>query len=477
MRPSRSRLCRYAGVGLLAVPGLLLAGWWPAAAAQAARIDLAARTGVVRINDGLTSENAAGHRISLVDHEATISVGRLPSSVAIDQRTGLVWVVNSLDNTVSELSEAKRVVVATLKVGVSPVDVAVDPKSGTVWVSCLGPYGQSSADNTVDEISEGSGKVVARIKVGSAPFGIAIDPRTGTVWVADTNAHAVSEISEATRRVIATIRTGPGSAPDSVTVNPVSGVVWVAKLGDTVAEIAASSGKVIATIKVRPAAEHNALNSIAVDSRTGIPWVASDFYTGSSYTSYASALDPVEHRVAASVLVPKKGWYANTADGIAVDPATRTVWVAENGANTVTLLSEGQASVARNLPTGAEPVAVAVDSRAKTVWVVNNYADSVTEYAYSYPRFAARPPLVVRAGKRISVGVHATGFPIPEVTVTGGLPAGLRVRLVSGGLYLRGDLAAATSGHTYRVTISADNGIATVKGQYAVTEQLVIRVR
>jgi YVTN family beta-propeller protein len=473
---SRSRLCHYLGAGLLAGLALLLAGW-PGAAAQAARTHLVIRSGADLVKDALTSDNATIDQVSLVDHEATIAVGRLPSSVAVDQRTGLVWVVNSLDNTVSELSEAKRSVVATIKVGVSPVDVAVDQKSGTVWVSCLGPYGRSLADNTVDEISEDSGKVIARIKVGSAPFGIATDPRTGTVWVADTNSAAVSEISEATRRVIATIKTGPGPAPDSVSVNPVAGIVWVAKLGDTVAEIAASSGKVIATIKVRPAAEHNALNSIAVDTATGIPWVASDFYTGSSYTSYASALDPVGHRVAVSVLVPKKGWYANTADGIAVDPATRTVWVAENGADTVTLLSEGQATVARNLPTGAEPVAVAVDSRSKTVWVVNNYANSVTEYSYARPRFAAGPPVVLRPGKRVSIGVSATGFPTPVVTVAGGLPAGLRVRLVPGGVYLRGKLAAATSGHTYRVTITADNGIGTATGQYAVTEQLLIQVR
>jgi YVTN family beta-propeller protein len=61
--------------------------------------------------------------------------------VAVDSTSGTVWVVNSLDGTVSEISEASRAVVATIRVGVSPVDVAVDPKTASVWVTCLGPCG------------------------------------------------------------------------------------------------------------------------------------------------------------------------------------------------------------------------------------------------------------------------------------------------------------------------------------------------
>ncbi len=480
MRSSRSRLSRITGAGLLAVSGLALAvspAWIPDAA-QAAT----ART-TARASTQAASAQAAGAALAKtapagqVSHAATIPVGRLPSSVAVDPRNGTVWVVNSLDNTVSEISEATSTVVATVRVGISPVDVAVDPTSATVWVTCLGPYGRPDADNTVAEISAATRKVIATIKVGQAPFGIGADPRSGTVWVADTGSFAVSEINEADRDVVATIRTGTSSAPDSIAVNPSTGVVWVASLGDTVAEINEASREVVASINVKPASERNALNAIAVDPDTGGPWVASDFYDGSSYFSYASQLNPTDREVSASVLVPKEGWYANTADGIAVDPTTSTVWVAENGANLLTLLSEGSDSVARNLATGAEPVAVAVDARTRTVWVANNYADTVTEYSYARPRITSASQVTISAGKQASIRVHATGFPVPEVTVHGGLPAGMRVRLESGGLFIHGRPTYPTAGRTFRLTVSADNGIGTATGQYAVTEQLVVHVR
>src|SRR5215472_12219573 len=200
MRVSRSRVSGLTVAALLgamslalnALPGVSQEPATAAAAAYTARPAVGATAGAVV---GATRHFGA---------MTTIDVGRLPTSVAVDQRTGTVWVVNSLDNTVSEISEARLAVVATISVGISPVDIAADGRTGTIWVTCLGPFGRPAADNTVAEISEASRSVVARIKVGRVPFGIAADPRTGTVWVANTDSSAISEISEAHRAVVAT---------------------------------------------------------------------------------------------------------------------------------------------------------------------------------------------------------------------------------------------------------------------------------
>src|SRR5215475_1856480 len=130
MRASRSRLSGVTAAVLLitallalnAVPGVAEAPAAAAAAEHAARSVL-----------------GGTHQFG---HMTTIDVGRLPTSVAVDQRSGTVWVVNSLDSTVSEISEARRAVIATIKVPASPVDIAADPKTGTVWVTCLGPFGK-----------------------------------------------------------------------------------------------------------------------------------------------------------------------------------------------------------------------------------------------------------------------------------------------------------------------------------------------
>lgn len=443
------------------------------AATTAADARHAATTRLTRSVPLVRSEFAATRHFGAM---TTIDVGRLPTSVAVDERSGTVWVVNSLDNTVSEISEARQAVVATVKVAASPVDIAADSKTGTVWVTCLGPFGKPALDNVVSEISEATGKVIATIKVGRVPFGIAADPRTGMVWVANTNAFTVSEISEARQRVVATVHTGTDSAPVSVAVDQNRGVVWVGKLRRGVAEISEATRSAIAAVSVRPGAASNSLNAVTVDPATGSAWVASDFYDGVGYFSYASQVGAVTRRVLASVLVPRGERYANVADGIAADPATGTVWVAENGANMVTLVSEGTGSVSRNLATGDQPVAVAVDPVAGLVWVVNNYDGTVTEYSYSRPRFTTGGPVSLRSGVRATFQVHVRGFPIAVMRVLGTLPPGLRARVGNGKVVFSGTPARSVRGATYRLTISADNGVGTPTGQYVVTQELILRV-
>ncbi len=464
MRLSRTRLgsaalltSALALVGVVSLPAVSLA-------ATGARDGRAAGAG---------RAEGAFHRFGEV---ATIGVGRLPTSVAVDQHAGTVWVVNSLDGTVSEISESRRAVVATIKVGVSPVGVAADPKTGTVWVTCLGPYNQPGQDDTVAMIKESTGEVEARIKVGRAPFGIAADPRTGTVWVANANSYSVSEVNEARHSVEATLRTGSDGAPDSVAVDSARGLVWIGKLGGGVGEIDEATKSVVAKVGVDPGPRRNALNAIAVDSQAGTPWVASDYYDGSDYRSYASQLDQVHHKVLHSVLVPKAGVTGNIADGIAVDPATGTAWVTENGANALTLISEGNHRVARNLAVGDQPVAVAVDPVTSTAWVVNNYDGSVSEYAYGSPRFTTRSRLSFPAGARAKFQVHTRGYPIAVMTAHGSLPPGMRMRLGSGTVVISGTPAKSAIKHAYRVTISADNGIGIDGEHYGVSQTLTIKV-
>lgn len=456
-----------ASVAVISLAFNALPGIAPApAAAAVARIALA----------GNAAAPAALGATRQASDVTTIDVGRLPTSAAVDQNSGTVWVVNSLDNTVSEISEARRAVSATIKVPASPVDVAVDPKTGTVWVSCLGPFGRPAADNLVAEINEASAAVVATIKVGLVPFGIGADPRTGTIWVANTNSYSVSEISEARRSVVATVHTGTNSAPVSVAIDASRGIVWIGKLRRDVLEISEGSRSVIATIKVKPGPTANSLNAITVDPVSAVAWVAGDFYDGAGYFSYASAVGTVSRKDLADVAVPRPDRYTNVADGIAADPATSTVWVADNGSNLVTLVSDGTDSVARNLATGAQPVAVAVDPVTSTVWIVNNFDGTVTEYAYSRPQFTSGSKIILRAGTKIRFQVHTRGFPIAVIGLHGSLPPGLRARIGQGTVVLLGAPARSARGQTYHLTISADNGVGTPTGQYVVTQDLVLRV-
>jgi YVTN family beta-propeller protein len=463
-------------VAVLAAP-VILAGSSAVlrAAATQPAIGRVTKPGGAAHANGPGSPSQSGHSSQTAD-VATIDVGRLPTSVAVDPAMGTVWVVNSLDGTLSEISARRRDVIATVKVGVSPVDVAVDPRTGTVWVTCLGPFDRPAADNLVDEVSETSKKVIARFKVGLDPFGIAVDSHTGTVWVADSGSQTVSEISEARQAVVASLHTGAGSEPVGVAVDPIAGIVWVASPGGLVQEIRAATLTVTGSVKVRPDSPAKSLNAIAAYPGTDSAWIASDSYVDGGYVSYASAVPRAASRIGRGVVVSKPDWSANIADGIAVDPATSTVWVAENGGNTVTMISAGAGQVARNLVTGPGPVAVAVDSQNGTVWVVDNTASTVTEFSYARPEFTTSSQVRLTPGRHAVVQVHTRGFPIAVMSVRGALPPGMRVRVGAGTVSITGRPAAFATGRTFRVSVLADNGVGTANGQYSFTQQLIIQV-
>ena len=56
---------------------------------------------------------------------------------------------------------------------------------------------------------------------------------------------------------------------------------------------------------------------------------------------------------------------------VAVSPATRTVYVINAGDNTVSVIDEASMTVTRTIPVGTNPDAVAVDPDTRTVYVTN----------------------------------------------------------------------------------------------------------
>ena len=64
----------------------------------------------------------------------TVAVGAGASTMAVDERTGRAFVVNTMDNSVSVLDARSGAVVRTVAVGALPVDVALDEAGGRVWV-------------------------------------------------------------------------------------------------------------------------------------------------------------------------------------------------------------------------------------------------------------------------------------------------------------------------------------------------------
>jgi len=201
--------------------------------------------------------------------------------------------------------------------------------------------------------------VTAGIVVGSNPAAVAVDPAAGTVYVANLGSNSVSVIDAATNTVTATIPVG--TAPDGVAVDPATGTVYVTNLGvdadpgvstddGTVSVIDAATGTVTATVAVGsyPAA-------VAVDPATGTVYVANE------NDASVSVIDTATKTVTATIPV------GGLAVAVAVDPAAGTVYVANGGG--LSVIDAATGTVTATIGTVSPPTAVAVDPATGTVYL------------------------------------------------------------------------------------------------------------
>jgi YVTN family beta-propeller protein len=155
---------------------------------------------------------------------ASIPVGRGPA--AITPAGGSVWVVNALDDTVTQVDPNTNRPVATIRVGERPQ--AILATNVTVWVANAG-------DATVTRIDARTGRVRATVPVGRGARAIAYGH--GSLWVANELDGSVTRINPRTGRAVETIPVG--ARPVAIIYGHEA--VWVANsLDNTITRIAAS---------------------------------------------------------------------------------------------------------------------------------------------------------------------------------------------------------------------------------------------
>ena len=229
--------------------------------------------------------------------------------------------------------------------------------------------------------------VTATIGVQINPDAVAVDSSTGTVYVANAGNGSVSVIpannNGGPRTVTKNIGVG-GANADAVAVDSSTGTVYVATGTSAVCGPPNNSapgcensvwvidmsgrepntGTVIATIPVGTNPD-----AVAVDPATRTVYVVN------AGDGTVSAIDESTNKVTGTPI--RVG--ANP-DAVAVDPATRTVYVANAGDGTVSVIDESTNKVTGTpIRVGANPDAVAVDPATHTVYVTNNAHQGLRE--------------------------------------------------------------------------------------------------
>jgi DNA-binding beta-propeller fold protein YncE len=223
-------------------------------------------------------------------------------------------------------------------VGVNPVEVAVNQATHTIYVGNAG-------ENTVSVISaptcnathtSGCGQTAATVTVGNNPLGVAVDQATNTIYVANNGENTVSVINGAYCN--GTNTTGCGQDAPKVTVG-------------------------------------GGASLLAVDSATDT------IYVGSFDDSTVSVINGATcngTQTSGCGQVPPTVKVGAFPDGLAVDRVTHTVYVANGGDTTVSVIdgssckgtdSSGCGQTPTTVDVGGSPVELDVDDAAHTVYV------------------------------------------------------------------------------------------------------------
>jgi len=230
---------------------------------------------------------------------ATMPVGLAPTALAVDTRRGRIFVLNAgspQDTPTHSLSTGRQPtpsvsildattghVLHTTPVDPSPAALAVDQRTGRVFVACDGVPGAEESSTAVDVLDAATGTLVATLPLGYASFGpqaLAVDEPAGRVYLSMDQ--GVEVLDATTGRVIGRV---PGAGGGAIVVDPRRHRAFVIG-GDSITMLDSATLSVMRSQNIPPAPP-GATNVVALDARS-----SQVFYLfGGIHVGYLGALN------------------------------------------------------------------------------------------------------------------------------------------------------------------------------------------
>ncbi len=407
------------GAGVLAV---VVVGGVARFQARSERMALITTTIVSRMASALAVDARSGHVFVTNSTEATVSmldartgrvlqiipVGGYPDQVQVNPRTERVFVLNETDNSISVIDARTGRIRATLALGVGgyapPVARAStslvfdSPAAASPGVG--GAQGVSLLQRLLVVRDAPSGAEVQTLAVPPYGWELAVDSTTGHLLVPLPVARSMSRIDVLSGQSVATIAGGP--EPVAIAVDTQIEHAFVVNAnGGTVRLLDSRSGRVLRTVAV---GRDPAL--VAVDAPAGRVLVVhgwGGFQSADQARRRGHGTDVLDARtgavlatVAAGAVAPDPHWLTVHPQDVAVDPERGHSFVLDGSpkapwAGRLSVLDDHTARVLRSLPVDGFPVAVAVDPQDARLFVLTD-----TTECSSGPSFGARLPAAVR---------------------------------------------------------------------------------
>jgi YVTN family beta-propeller protein len=390
---------------------------------------------------------------------ATARVGHGPFWIAVDQSTHTAYTANNTDSTVSVINTAScnarrhsgcRQHTPAVPVGFRPWALTIDSVLHTVFVA-------NNQDDTISAFNTLTCDATHRsgcthrpdaAQSGKSPQAVITDPANGTIYAANFTDNTVSVIKAAgcdatrtpgCRHQAPTARVGPG--PDAIAVDRANDSLYVADAGGTTVSGGGNTVSVInaATCNARrrtgcgrPAAAirvGSGPDGIAVDQAAGTVYVVN---SGSGTVSVINAATCNAHQHSGCGQTPPTITVGSGPDGVAVDQATGTVYVANSGSGTVSVINAATCNAHQHSGCGQTPPTIIVGSGPEGI-AVNDTTDTV--YVTNLGNFSGDTVSVINAATCNGTQHSGCGQTPARVTV-GPAPWGIAVNQASNTIYV-----------------------------------------
>ena len=305
-----------------------------------------------------------------------------PKGIAVDAGTGRVYVANFNTSSVTVINDATGALLSMFSTGGTHANqLALNPVTNKLYVT------NRDSDN-VSVLNPVNGALLAQIPVGSHPFGIAVNPNTNRIYVANFDSGTVSIIDGNTNTVIDTVNVG--TLPAFITIDPLTNRVYVSVFASgQVAVLDGATNVVIANIAtgsdpfgiaVNPYTQRLYVTTRDVfavrvfDTQTlanvaTVPLANEPFMVAVNTNANTFLVTTLDNRLTkfsggTNAILDIKTLGAQPTDGLAVNPVTNRVYVANNSLNSVTAFSD--ACVATATPTVAGPTSTFTPTPSQT---------------------------------------------------------------------------------------------------------------
>ncbi len=352
-------------------------------------VDAATHTIYVANGNNFSGTPVGGNTVSVIDSRhcnakavsrcrgpwPTVTVGNLPSGIAIDERTDTVYVTNVADGTVSVFNGATCNALdtagcgqspATVPVGSGPITAFADPANHTVYVQNYGSYALpglpgsttvsmiDSATCNATELDACPTTAPPTVDVGAAPNDVDVNQATHTVYVTTIGARNGWSVFDA-NSCNATKQTGCGTigylagdptGPNAGKVDPATNTLYSANYDNTISVFDVSDCNANDLAGCATDTPGTVTTSAQAPFETDT-WLVVDAALHTVYVVYQKddALIVVNtnacngsHLAGCAALNPPEIHTGTDPESVALDPRTQTIYTANQLDNDVSVI-------------------------------------------------------------------------------------------------------------------------------------------